>query len=192
MQPQSNWELSTKRIALLIPDRTAAAAVAAYFLRNRSWLQRSSPTLPAEIGTEAYWQARLERQQQLALEGRELRYFLRLHGQSEIVGTANLTEIARGPLQQCQLGFGLDEHRTGKGLMTEALREVLEHAFRRLRLMKVRANYLPSNVASAQLLARLGFSIEGRADRHVCIAGRWEEHVLSACLNPDPSCVEVV
>jgi len=42
---------------------------------------------------------------------------------------------------------------------------------------------MPANVRSARLLARLGFVQDGIARRHLCINGRWEDHVLASCLN---------
>lgn len=182
--------LRTDRLELLVSDPGAAVGVADYFRRNLEWLQKSSPTFPASITTVEHWEAKLAHQQRLAKEGGELRFFLKPHGEERIVGTVSLTEIARGPLQQCLLGFGLDQGCTGRGLMREALEAVMRHAFQRLKLMKVRADYLPTNHASARVLSRLGFVIEGRAERHVCIAGRWEDHILAALLNPQPELVE--
>jgi ribosomal-protein-alanine N-acetyltransferase len=107
-----------------------------------------------------------------------------------VIGTANLTEIARGPSQRCQLGFGLDASFTGQGLMGEALEALLNFAFGDLRLMKVNAGHLPDNTRSAALLQRLGFVREGVARNEVCINGQWRDHVLTARLNPHPERVQ--
>jgi ribosomal-protein-alanine N-acetyltransferase len=47
------------------------------------------------------------------------------------------------------------------------------------------ANYMPRNERSAKLLASLGFEREGYAKRYLQIAGQWEDHVLTALVDPD-------
>ncbi|MBT7329669.1 MAG: 30S ribosomal protein S5 alanine N-acetyltransferase, partial [Oceanospirillaceae bacterium] len=46
------------------------------------------------------------------------------------------------------------------------------------------ATYMVNNVRSAALLQRLGFEKEGYAKSYLNIAGRWEDHVLTALVNP--------
>lgn len=43
---------------------------------------------------------------------------------------------------------------------------------------------MPANRRSGALLARLGFEQEGYARDYLMINGRWEDHVLTALLNP--------
>jgi ribosomal-protein-alanine N-acetyltransferase len=64
--------------------------------------------------------------------------------------------------------------------MDEALAAGLDWAFGELGLHRVMANYLPRNERSGRLLARLGFEREGYAREYLKIAGRWEDHVLTA------------
>jgi ribosomal-protein-alanine N-acetyltransferase len=45
------------------------------------------------------------------------------------------------------------------------------------------ANYMPGNERSARLLERLGFEREGYAKAYLNIAGRWQDHVLTALVN---------
>ena len=47
------------------------------------------------------------------------------------------------------------------------------------------ANFVPRNVRSALLLSGLGFTIEGFAKDYLCIAGRWEDHLLTSVLRKD-------
>jgi ribosomal-protein-alanine N-acetyltransferase len=42
------------------------------------------------------------------------------------------------------------------------------------------ANYMPINTRSAKLLNRLGFKIEGYAEKYLLINGQWEDHILTA------------
>ena len=46
------------------------------------------------------------------------------------------------------------------------------------------ANFMPRNAASARVLEKCGFVREGLARKYLRIAGRWEDHVLTALINP--------
>ena len=49
------------------------------------------------------------------------------------------------------------------------------------------ANYLPINERSGRLLKRLGFKVEGYARDYIFINGAWQDHILTAMLNPLPA-----
>ena len=69
--------------------------------------------------------------------------------------------------------------------MTCALPLVLDFAFDRLRLHRIEAACLPSNVPSRALLIRAGFRQEGYARQYLCIGGKWQDHLLFAMLRED-------
>lgn len=68
--------------------------------------------------------------------------------------------------------------------MKSLLNFVINYAFNELGLNRVMANYMPRNTRSERLLSNLGFNREGIAERYLCINGVWEDHVLTALLNP--------
>jgi ribosomal-protein-alanine N-acetyltransferase len=62
---------------------------------------------------------------------------------------------------------------------------ILPFAHRSLRLRRVEAACLPNNAGSIRLLEKLGFEREGYAREYLCIAGRWQDHLLFAHLAGD-------
>lgn len=68
--------------------------------------------------------------------------------------------------------------------MHEALQAGIAYVFNELRLHRVMAGYMPRNLRSARVLGRLGFVIEGYARDYLLVDGRWEDHVLTALVNP--------
>ncbi len=110
-------------------------------------------------------------------------------GQGPVVGAAQLSNIVRGAMWGCTLGYALDHEHVGRGWMTEALRAVTEHAFVVLHLNRVMANYMPNNERSAAVLERVGFVREGLARGYLYIDGAWRDHVLTALRNPRPRTV---
>ena len=182
--------LTTPRLQLALLPADAAARVLAYHVANRHHLGPVSPARPDNFFTVTWWRSRLAQDAEDWRRGLALRLFLLPREASAltapVVGSISLTDIRRGPLQCGELGFGLDAHHQGLGLMTEAVRAVCDHAFGALGLHRVQANHLPDNHRSASVLRRVGFEQEGVARESVLIEGRWRDHVLTARLAPRP------
>ena len=89
------------------------------------------------------------------------------------------------PLDQaCYLGYSVDQEWQGQGLMREVVQAGMDYVFGTLGLHRIMANHMPSNVRSERLLRSLGFEREGYARAYLQIAGRWEDMVLNALVNP--------
>jgi len=82
------------------------------------------------------------------------------------------------------MGYSIAKHYEGKGFMQPLCEHAMDHAFNQLKLNRIMAHYMPGNRRSEKLLQRLGFEREGLARRYLCINGRWEDHVLTSCINP--------
>jgi len=63
--------------------------------------------------------------------------------------------------RRAEIGFDLEESSWNQGLMTEALRAVLQLGFESMHLNRVEALVYPENRASLRLLEKLGFQKEG-------------------------------
>jgi [ribosomal protein S5]-alanine N-acetyltransferase len=103
-------------------------------------------------------------------------------GEEAVAGVANLSQIFYRAFQSAYLGFYAYAGFTGRGLMSEGLRLVLDHAFRTLGLHRVEANIQPGNDASLRLVQRLGFVKEGFSRRYLKIGGEWRDHERWALL----------
>ena len=101
-----------------------------------------------------------------------------------VIGFVNLNNIVRGAFQACHLGYALGEKYQSRGLMTEALRALIDYAFTDMQLHRIMANYISDNERSAVVLKNLGFVEEGRAQEYLKINGRWQDHILTSLINP--------
>jgi ribosomal-protein-alanine N-acetyltransferase len=63
-----------------------------------------------------------------------------------------------------------------RGLMTEAVRKTLLHAFEEIGLHRLEANIQPGNTASIALVRRLGFAKEGFSPQYLKIGDVWRDH----------------
>ncbi len=185
--------IHTERLTLQLPPRDAADRVLAFFHDNAEHLAPYDPPRPDGFLTPAFWHERLERIPVEFEQDIALRLVMTKRGDENgpILGMCNFSQIFRGPLQACVLGYSLDHRHVGRGLMAEALRPAIDYVFNELGLHRIEANYMPTNERSGRLLRRLGFVVEGYARDYLFIAGGWQDHVRTARTHVVPEAVRV-
>jgi len=99
-----------------------------------------------------------------------------------LVGGLTLANIRRGVAQAGSLGYWMGLPFARKGYMTEAVRAIIPFAFDTLRLHRLEAACIPTNLGSTRLLEKTGFVREGYAREFLCINGVWQDHLLYARL----------
>jgi ribosomal-protein-alanine N-acetyltransferase len=67
--------------------------------------------------------------------------------------------------------------------MTEAVRMIVSYSFEELKLHRIEAGVMPSNVGSMKVLMKAGFHKEGIARKNVKIDGTWQDHQVLAIIN---------
>ena len=106
----------------------------------------------------AAWLARMEA---LGATGTGQQLVVVRRADAAVIGTLLLFKHDAGS-QRLELGYVLGRSHWGQGLMREALQAVCAQLFGVLGLRRIEAEVNPDNVASCLLLARVGFSVEGR------------------------------
>mgnify|MGYP000406775358 CR=1 FL=1 len=101
-----------------------------------------------------------------------------------MLASIDFSDIVRGPLQACFVGYSIDAKHQGQGLMQEFMPPCIDYMFSQFNIHRIMATHTNQNLRSATLLKRLGFETEGYAKSYLNIAGTWEDHVLSALINP--------
>jgi [ribosomal protein S5]-alanine N-acetyltransferase len=154
--------------------------------RSRAFLEPWEPLWSDDDLTRRAFRQRIKRAV-LESDADEAYAFLIFRMQDQaMVGGLTLGLVRRGVAQACTMGYWLGEPHAGQGYMTRAVRAISRHAFEDLHLRRIEAACLPSNQRSRALLERVGFQREGFARQYLCIAGRWEDHLLYATLASDP------
>ena len=182
--------LRTSRLLLTIPGPECAPQYARFCLDNADFLQPwQGPFFEREFQA-SFWSDALRRRTEAFHADQRYSFgiFAKSAGVSgPLLGYCSFSEIIRGRLQSCYLGYALAENAQGRGLMTEALRVAIAYMFGEARLHRIMANYMPRNERSAKLLGRLGFAVEGAAKKYLYINGAWQDHVMTALVNPRES-----
>jgi ribosomal-protein-alanine N-acetyltransferase len=179
-------QLETERLRITTLGPEDARRVARFYEENQAHLSPFAPPRPSGFCTEPYWALRLIQARRELATGQAIHLFLTRKDDpdSRVIGTVTLSPIVRGPLQSANLGYDLDRHHQGRGLMTEAVRRVVQYAFEDLALHRLAAGYVPHNVRSAKLLRGLGFVVEGHARSFLFVGGAWQDHVQTGLVNP--------
>lgn len=184
--PRRSVRLETERLVIRTAELEDAGELRRFYEESAEFLDPWRPIRAPDSLQFDYWLRQIEawRREWQADLGLRLWLYDRAHP-TRLQGHIGLTVFVRGPAQFCYLGYHLAPESEGKGLMFEALTATLRFAFDEIRLHRVMANYMPRNARSARLLERLGFRIEGVAREYLEIAGRWEDHVMTAITNPN-------
>ena len=78
------------------------------------------------------------------------------------------------------MGYWLGEQFWGRGIMTEVVTAVTDFCFDNFPLRRISAEVFLSNPASARVLEKAGFNLEGRLKNHVMKEGKLLDSLLYA------------
>lgn len=176
--------IKTARTQLEVFGPEHAECAFAYSVDNRAHLDLWEPQRAADYYTLESFAERGTNSQREWEQGVALK-LVAMDAERRMVASCNFTNITRGPMQACNLGYSIDQFHQGQGLMSEVVAAALAHVFDELDLHRVMANYQPTNERSARVLERLGFEKEGLARSYLKIAGVWSDHILTAKINPN-------
>jgi [ribosomal protein S5]-alanine N-acetyltransferase len=178
--------LRTPRVMLRAPVLGDYAQWTRLREESRSFLAPWEPVWPPDDLTKVAFRRRIRRYQRDIRKGIGFPFLLFSPEGETLYGGLSLAHIQRGVTQSAVLGYWMGERHAGKGLMTAAVRAVVEFAFETQHLNRIEAACLPHNAASIRLLEKVGFTREGYARKYLCIEGRWQDHILYGLVRGDP------
>jgi len=113
------------------------------------------------------------------MEGRyarreSIRWGITLKGEDRLIGTCGFHHFDEG-FHRAETGYELHRDFWGKGIMTEAMRAILDYGFGELGLHRVEAIIDIVNERSKALLVKLGFRYEGNLRGRFYFQGRFED-----------------
>ena len=172
------------RLAILSPDE--AELMLAFMRLNREHLAPWEPEREQSAYELPAIRERLSKSASDFQAGNAYHFAVIEQSSGKMIGTCNFSNIVRGVFQACHLGYAIAASHEGKGYMSEAVQLGIGYMFDTVGLHRIMANYMPRNERSARLLEKFGFEKEGYAKAYLKIAGVWEDHILTAKINPRP------
>jgi [ribosomal protein S5]-alanine N-acetyltransferase len=154
--------------------------------RSRAFLAPWEPEWPADDLTRAAFRNRLRRYASEMHEDSGYSFLIFRSADQLLLGGVTLSNVRRGVAQSANLGYWIGADYARQGYMSAAVAALVPFAHGPLRLRRVEAACLPNNAVSVRLLEKLGFKREGYARQYLCIAGKWQDHLLYARLSSDP------
>jgi ribosomal-protein-alanine N-acetyltransferase len=80
---------------------------------------------------------------------------------------------------RAEIGYALHANKyKRKGIMSEAMKVILEYGFKKMKLHRVEALVSPENTASRKLLEKFSFQQEGVLTGHYLVNGVYEDSLL--------------
>jgi ribosomal-protein-alanine N-acetyltransferase len=152
---------------------------------SRNFLVPWEPTWPRDDLTRAAFRRRLKRYADDVRVDQAYAFFV-FRKDNVLVGGLTLANVRRGVAQAGSLGYWIGQSYARQGLMTASVAALIPFAFGALRLHRLEAACIPTNVASIRLLEKTGFRREGYAREYLCINGIWQDHYLYGLLKTDP------
>ncbi|MCU1264708.1 MAG: acetyltransferase [Acidobacteria bacterium] len=89
-----------------------------------------------------------------------------IRDEGNLIGVVSADSFEPGTTHRAEIGYWLAQGYWGQGVMTDAVRAFVRYAFAELEVLRLTAHVLASNVASARVLEKNGFTAEGYLRKH--------------------------
>jgi ribosomal-protein-alanine N-acetyltransferase len=173
-------------IVLRAPQMTDYGDWAAVRETSRDFLTPWEPTWPSDDLSRSAFRRRIRRYAEDLRADQGYALLIFRNSDNALVGGLTLANIRRGVAQAGSLGYWMGLPFVRQGYMTAAVRAIIPFAFATLRLHRLEAACIPTNIGSIRLLENTGFMREGYARQYLCINGAWQDHLLYARLKEVP------
>lgn len=106
------------------------------------------------------------------MEGKSIHYAIADEESNEYLGTISLKEVSMSN-KNAEYAISLRRNAQGKGIATQATKEILKLAFGEFALEKVYLNVFSDNTRAIKLYEKCGFIFEGEFRNHLLIEGEF-------------------
>jgi ribosomal-protein-alanine N-acetyltransferase len=129
----------------------------------------------------------IERRAKRFADGRGIRWGIARQLDDVVIGSCGFTWDK--PAHSAEIGYELASPFWRQGIMTEALQAILEFGFEEMSLRFVAAEVMLDNIASRNLLKKLGFERQGVLKQHGFWKGQYHDLEQFVLTRPDTKAV---
>lgn len=134
-----------------------------------------------EEDAKAWIRKRTEHTQRV---GKEVSFAIRGAG-DKMIGAVGADSLEPGAAHRAEIGYWLAKPYWGQGIMTDVVGAYVRYAFAELQLLKLVAHVFEFNAASARVLEKNGFKLEGLLRKHFQKNGQLLDARLYGLLKED-------
>ena len=131
---------------------------------NDYWEYVQMPNVGPRCGWEPHKSIE-QAKERLDLEiTKSLQFAIVLKSENKVIGSIELMEPdknTKGNGKCKEIGCLLSEHYWGKGITTEAGKEVVKFLFNEVGYNRIQARFMPVNIGSGKVMEKLGMKYEG-------------------------------
>ena len=181
----SKKKLTGERVFLRPPKRRDALKWQKLRISSKSFLVPWEPSWDASSCSRRAYLRYFKNSNYLANMDRAYSFLIFKTDDKTLLGGINIGNVRRGVSQSASLGYWIGEKYSRNGYMKEALKLLIPSLFVDLRLNRIEAATLEENIASKNLLKKIGFKKEGVLRKYLKINGNWRDHILYGLLEND-------
>lgn len=162
-----------------------AHVVRDFYARNYRDFARYEPLTWDNAAGLNYHTKMLEYEDEYFRDSEMCRYYLfEKNNPLKAVGTVSFRNIMGAYYKSATLGYKVDKDYRRRGYAREAIEQGLKIMDEELHLHRIEATVMPINIASVNLLEKLGFEREGLMRGKFRLNGIWEDHYMYAFVMP--------
>lgn len=178
------FEITGQKVILRPPQYSDWKAWADERKKNKLYLQPWEPLWSINELERSSFVKRVRMFERLSHNDQAYSFLIFTSDNEDFIGEVNISNVQRGVIQSCTIGYWIAKDCEGKGMMSESLELVKEFIFNELKLHRIEAACLPHNMPSLKVLLKNGFIKEGTARKLLKINDKWQDHtVLSFILD---------
>ena len=178
------FEITGRKVILRPPQYSDWKAWADERKKNKLYLQPWEPLWSINELERSSFVKRVRMFERLSHNDQAYSFLIFTSDNEDFIGEVNISNVLRGIIQSCTIGYWIAKDCEGKGMMSESLELVKKFIFNELKLHRIEAACLPHNIPSLKLLLKNGFIKEGTARKLLKINDKWQDHtVLSFILD---------
>jgi len=179
------FEITGQKIILRPPQYSDWKAWADERKKNKLYLQPWEPLWSINELERSSFVKRVRMFERLSHNDQAYSFLIFKSDNEDFIGEVNISNVQRGIIQSCTIGYWIAKDCEGKGMMSESLELVKKFIFNELKLHRIEAACLPHNKPSLKVLLKNGFIKEGTARKLLKINDKWQDHTVLSFIVDD-------
>ena len=116
---------------------------------------------------------------------RKNNFFFAIAVDGRVIGNISVARLANIHSRSAEMGYYIAEEFWGRGIMTEAVKQMCTHVFENSDIIRIFAEPFATNTASCRVLEKAGFTLEGTLRQNAVKNGRVMDMRMYSLLRDD-------